>query len=71
MKQIFEPCLRQIRALMRDQIDRAHVKEVEVDKVVLVGGFADSHALCWALGTEIRRLNEYHGSSIELIIADK
>jgi hypothetical protein len=71
MKKIFEPCLRQIRALMRDQISRARVKGVGVDKVVLVGGFADSHALRWSLDREIKRLNESHGSCIELIRADK
>jgi hypothetical protein len=70
MKQVFESCLRQIRALMRDQIYGARAKKVEVDKVVLVGGFADSHALRWGLDREISRLNESHGSHIQLILAD-
>jgi molecular chaperone DnaK (HSP70) len=71
MKKIFDPCLRQIRALMQDQISRARAKNVEVDKVVLVGGFADSEALRRALETEIIRINDSHGSNVKLILAQK
>jgi molecular chaperone DnaK (HSP70) len=68
MKKIFNPCLQQIQALMHDQISRARMKNVEVDKVVLVGGFADSEALQRALKAEIIRINDSHGSSVKLIL---
>ncbi|KAF2678256.1 hypothetical protein K458DRAFT_317433 [Lentithecium fluviatile CBS 122367] len=54
---IFEPSLRAIHTLVVDQIHRANSNSIEIDKVVLVGGYGDSPALKRLLKTKIEIMN--------------
>ncbi|KAF2704593.1 hypothetical protein K504DRAFT_449582 [Pleomassaria siparia CBS 279.74] len=72
MLRIFEDCLKGIHGMMKYQIIQAvQEKGVEVDKVLLVGGFADSPALCNYLTQGLKKINEEMGLSIQLIIPQR
>lgn len=56
---------------MQNQINGALRKGIEVDKVVLVGGFADSLALRLVLKRMLEEINNRRESQIQLIVAEK
>ena len=71
MEKIFRPALQGIAKLMEDQIAEADGMEgAEVDKVVVVGGFADSTALRLELREKLARINERRATRIRLVVAE-
>ncbi|KAF2178399.1 hypothetical protein K469DRAFT_731829 [Zopfia rhizophila CBS 207.26] len=69
MLQIFEPCFLGIQELLEGQIRGARELGIDVDKVVLVGGFADSPSLFTFLRWKLGQISACHGTSIQLICA--
>lgn len=67
MLAIFEPFLLKIEDLMAQQIRGTLNEGMDVDKVVLVGGFGDSPALRKYLDHSISQINENNGTSIKLV----
>jgi hypothetical protein len=64
MWDIFEPSLRTIRDLIRDQILTALAKSIMVDSIVVIGGFGDSPALRDYLRLWLNTLNRNSGLDI-------
>ena len=82
MRQIFEPVFKKVCDLLERQLQPALtnkdsdesllVDRMVIDKVVLVGGFADSIALQNQLAEVIKNFNAAHHLSIKLIkVAEK
>ncbi|KAF2656351.1 hypothetical protein K491DRAFT_656655 [Lophiostoma macrostomum CBS 122681] len=71
MFQIFEPCFLGIARLMENQILSAWDDDVNVEKVVLMGGFADSLALRRYLQHRVKRLQEGHHRTISLVVSER
>ena len=69
MQPIFNESLETIKSLLTDQIELAYDKGIQVDKVVLVGGFGDSPALKHLLKACLTRLSTKHDTNIQLISA--
>lgn len=67
MEQMFKPSCRGIRELMAQQIVTARSKGYVVDKVVVVGGFADSPYLTKFLKNSVGGINTQIGTVTELI----
>ncbi|KAF2178402.1 hypothetical protein K469DRAFT_695689 [Zopfia rhizophila CBS 207.26] len=65
--EVFSPVVKDISALMSDQIRRATEADFEVDKVVLVGGFADSKVLQIFLEAELEKINKANRTAIQII----
>jgi soluble P-type ATPase len=69
MISIFQPSLIAIDKLMKKQIIGTLNKNLEVDKVVLVGGFGDSPALRKFLMHGVAEINNKYTTSIQLVMA--
>ncbi|XPS92354.1 hypothetical protein M3J09_001751 [Ascochyta lentis] len=67
MEQLFKPSARGIRSLMIQQIAAARSKEYDVDKLVVVGGFADSPYLIKYLKESLEYANAQMNTNTELI----
>ncbi|KAK8102516.1 hypothetical protein PG984_015662 [Apiospora sp. TS-2023a] len=67
MRRIFLECFHEIWALVRGQLESCKSRGTQADKVVLIGGFANSPSL---RGYLKRRLQEYDGGGV-LLIAPK
>lgn len=71
MLAIFNPSLRTIADLMEAQIRDAHGKHIEVDKVVLIGGFGDSPALKEFLRQRLTAIGVQTGYNIRFVTTPK
>ncbi|KAH8730709.1 hypothetical protein GQ44DRAFT_417296 [Phaeosphaeriaceae sp. PMI808] len=67
MKAVFDKPLRTIADLMTQQLDLANAKDIAIDKVVLVGGFGDSHALKEYLRNSLATWNTLHMENVTLV----
>ncbi|GES65706.1 HSP70 family protein [Aspergillus terreus] len=66
MTEVFDGCLKRTAQLMLDQILQAEANNIFVKKVVLIGGFAASHALSQHLNNELREYSKRAGRAIQL-----
>jgi hypothetical protein len=67
MLSIFQECFDTIDGLMRAQITHALSNNINVDKVVLVGGFGDNPALKQFLTASLVKINKAHRTNIVLV----
>ncbi|CAJ2501486.1 Uu.00g043390.m01.CDS01 [Anthostomella pinea] len=67
---IFMGLLQRIASIMEDQIKQARQKEVPVDKVILIGGFAASPSLRRYLEERLAGISREYGHGIEMIVGD-
>ncbi|EAU31233.1 predicted protein [Aspergillus terreus NIH2624] len=66
MTEVFDGCLKRTAQLMLDQILQAEANNIFVKKVVLIGGFAASHALSQHLNNELGEYSKRAGRAIQL-----
>jgi len=67
---MFLPSLREVFSLMKSQLDLARTggdKRLNVKKVVLIGGFAESKTLRGYLQEKLKKINTKLNSKVELI----
>ena len=69
MLSFFEDCILAVLSVMKEQIEGAQKEGVDIDTIVLVGGFGDSPALRKYLHHELEKLNMSYGTEMELIYA--
>jgi hypothetical protein len=67
MRTIFDDSLERIERLMKDQIRHARENSIQIDKVVLVGGFGDSPALQEFLSASLTEINYMHGTKMKMV----
>ena len=70
MLQIFEPSLGPIEKLMVNQVIAAWTADVDVEKVLLMGGFADNPALRVRLTNKLVQMRREHRRTIELVVSE-
>ena len=68
---IFKECFDKIADLMKEQIVAAIRDHIKVDKVLLVGGFADNRALQQHLRSELGEINKLNKTNVKLIVDDR
>ncbi|OCL14979.1 hypothetical protein AOQ84DRAFT_307992 [Glonium stellatum] len=66
-ERIFRQCLRGASTVMTEQLELARAQGLQVNKVILIGGFAASPSLKWFLEKELHKLSEAYGSEIRLL----
>ncbi|KAF2103519.1 hypothetical protein NA57DRAFT_32622 [Rhizodiscina lignyota] len=66
---VFEPVLNDVTSLLEEQIRLCADKNKHIDKVVLIGGFAESRALRKAVRSKLQELENPYGH-IQLIIRE-
>lgn len=69
--EVFDPVLEKVNNLMVKQIEKAKQSSYNVDKVIVVGGFAESPALQNALIRSISDYNNANTANIQLIWPEK
>ncbi|MCJ1246533.1 hypothetical protein MMC30_003741 [Trapelia coarctata] len=67
LNNVFKPRLKGVARLMREQLELASQKNLDVKKVILIGGFASSPSLQNYLRQELKRISEVRGRTIRLI----
>ena len=67
IKGIFDPSLNGIERLLEDQLRLAADVELDVSKVILVGGFSASKSLETHIRKVLSKMRSFHGNQIELI----
>ncbi|OBT51183.1 hypothetical protein VE04_08148 [Pseudogymnoascus sp. 24MN13] len=68
LKEIFVPFLEKVAVLMRAQLNGAKEKGLNVKKVILIGGFADSPSLRSYITRELAMMQNHKGDRINLIL---
>ncbi|KFZ03935.1 hypothetical protein V502_10543 [Pseudogymnoascus sp. VKM F-4520 (FW-2644)] len=68
LKEIFDPFLERVAVLMRAQLQGAKENGLNVKKVILIGGFADSPSLQSYLTRELAVMRNYKEDRINLIL---
>lgn len=71
MLDIFTPSLVEIGALMKIQLIKAKQRQIDIDKMVLVGGFAGSPALRLYLKSQLNEFNVNHDTRTRLIASQR
>ena len=67
LEEVFKPCLRGVEELMLDQLMKARDKELNVQTVILIGGFAASPTLKGHLAAILRRERNLLNQRIQLL----
>jgi molecular chaperone DnaK (HSP70) len=65
---LFDESLKAIEQLMLEQLAQAKSSNTQVDKVLLVGGYADSPTLKRFLEMSLKRFNNQYGTNIILVV---